>query len=153
MKKLALALMISTALIAPTAAQAANVTITTQMKNYGGKGAYLAVYLVDTAGNYNSTLWVAGTKSKYWGHLRGWARGVSAAGLQVDGLTGASVGSGRTLTVTADIADALIEAGYQVVVDSSVEHMGDYTADATVALENGASASGSGFVSTLSVQM
>ncbi|WP_269581019.1 DUF2271 domain-containing protein [Roseibium sp. Sym1] len=153
MKNLACALLLSTALIAPGAAMAKDVTVTVDMKDYRGPGAYLAVYLVDGAGRYRQTLWVAGGKSKYYRHLKGWARGISSAGGAIDGLTGASVGSGRTLTVRANVADALIDAGYQVVVDASVEDWGDKPRDAAVPLAPGASAGGSGFVRTLSVKM
>lgn len=152
MKKLALALMMSAALIVPNAASAANVTVQVDMKSYSGPNAYLAVYLVDGAGNYDSTLWVAGTHYKYLRHLRGWARGFSNAGDSLDGVSGASVGGGRTLKVSANLADALIDSGYKVVVDTSVEHWGDYTADASADLASGGSTStGSGFVNRLSV--
>lgn len=149
-KKLALAFLITTALITPAAA--ANATIEVGLNAYRGPNAYLAVYLVDAAARYDSTLWVAGRKFKYLKHLRGWARGFSAAGDRLDGITGASVGGGQTLRINADLSDALIDAGYRVVVDTSVENWGDYTSDASVGLTSGgASASGSGFVNRLAV--
>lgn len=153
MKTVAGALLLSSALIVPGAAMAGDVAVTVDLKSYRGPGAYLAVYLVDGSGRYRQTLWVSGAKSKYYRHLKGWARGISSAGGSLDGLTGASVGSGRSLTVRARIADALIDAGYQVVVDASVEDRGDRPRDAAVPLKNGASAGGSGFVSKLSVKM
>ncbi len=153
MKKLVCALLLSTALIVPGAAMAKDIAVTVDMKSYRGPGAYLAVYLVDGSGRYQQTLWVAGRKAKYYRHLKGWARGISSAGGSIDGLTGASVGSGRSLTVRANVADALIDAGYHVVVDASVEDWGEKPRDAAVPLTNGASASGSGFVRKLSVKM
>ena len=48
----------------PALAQSRTVTLTTQLKNYGGDGAYLAVYLTDAKGAYAGTLWVAGGKAK-----------------------------------------------------------------------------------------
>ena len=154
MKKILLALLMSTALIAPNAAAAATVTVEVDMRSYSGPNAYLAVYLVDSAGNYNSTLWVAGTHTKYLGHLRGWARGFSSSGGSLDGVSGASIGGGRTLTLTSTLSDALIDAGYKVVVDTSVEHGGDYTADVSAELSSsGASASGTGYVNRLIVSM
>lgn len=51
------------ALMVPLMAQARPVTVTTQLKNYGGDGAYLAIYLTDPSGNYVQTLWVAGGKA------------------------------------------------------------------------------------------
>ena len=90
MKKLAAMLMLATALVAPATAWARDVTIEAQMVRYSGRPAYLAVYLTDPSGAYRSTLWVSGHKTRYYGSLRGWAQGVSQAGLsdlrKVDGI-------------------------------------------------------------------
>ena len=129
MKKLAAILMLATALVAPGAAMARDVTIETTMMRYSGAAAYLAVYLTDPSGAYHSTLWVAGHKTRYYGALRGWAQGASRAGsLGLDGISGASVGGGETLTVHADLADALIDAGYKP--DVIVGDMDSVTDDA-----------------------
>lgn len=143
------ALGISAALLTPTSAFAKTVTATVSMKKFRGPPAYVAVYLTDPAGAYHSTLAVRGGKSKYRRHLRGWFRGVAQAGGQVDGVSGASVGSGRSFSVQANVADALLKSGYKVVVDASVEDAGDYPAEAVVSLDAGiaeASARGRGFV-------
>lgn len=130
MKKIAstTALCLTLALLA-TPALARPVTITTKMKPYGGDGAYLALYLTDARGAYKGTLWVSGRKSKYWSHLSNWHRATRGAPAGIDAITGASVGSGRTMTVTVDLADALIDAGYQIRVDSSVEKDADRPAE------------------------
>ena len=126
MKKLAAMLMLATALVAPAVAMARDVTIETSLVQYSGHAAYLAVYLTNPDGSYNSTLWVSGQKSKYYGDLRGWARAASSAGsLNLDGITGASVGAGRTLEITLDLADALFDAGYTLHIDAAVEDMRD----------------------------
>ncbi len=155
MKRLAFILLLSTALVAPVAAEAADVTVQVDMKSYSGPAAYLAVYVVDASGQYDSTLWVAGQKYRYLGSLRGWARGFTAAGgTSLDGISGASVGSGRSLTINATLSDALIDAGYSIVVDTAVEHVGDVTGDASVPLKSGGgSAAGQGFVGQLTVKM
>ena len=156
MKKIAAALMLATAIVAPEIALAKDVTITAQMSNYRGPGAYLAIYVTDASGVYHSTLWVAGGKAKYYRHLRDWVRGISAAGGSIDGITGASVGGGQTLTVNASIADALIDAGYQIRVDSAVEEAGEYAAEIVVPLEqasSGVAVSGPGYVDNLTVSM
>lgn len=115
-------------------AQAREVTITTELSAYGGDDAYLAIYLTDAAGKYSRTLWVAGGKSKYYKHLLDWARGSGLKPAEYDGMTGASVTSGDSLTVTVNIDDALIDAGYLVRVDSAVEDMRENRADAEIAL-------------------
>ncbi len=160
MKKLLATLLVSSSLIAPLAmsdtAEARAIEIQTQLKKYPGPAAYMAVYLTKPNGAYHSTIAISGSKSKYYPHLRGWYRGVSRAGGRVDGVTGASVGGGRTMTVTTDIADALIEAGYKIHVDTSVEERGDYRSDAVVPLKGAGSATsvrGRGIVKSLAVRV
>jgi hypothetical protein len=153
MKKLAAMLMLATALVAPGIATAADVTIQTTLVQYSGHAAYLAVYLANPDGSYNSTLWVAGRKSKYYGDLRGWARAASAGGsLNLDGITGASVGGGETLTVHTKLADTLLDAGYTIHIDTAVENGGNYADDAIVELTSTpTTASGNGYVNTISL--
>ena len=153
MKKLAAMLMLATALVTPGIAMAGDVSVQTSLVQYSGHGAYLAIYLTNPDDSYNSTLWVAGQKSRYLGDLRGWARAVSAAGsLNLDGITGASVGGGETLTVHASLADTLLDAGYHIHVDSAVENGGQYADDAVIELTSSpATASGTGYVNTISL--
>lgn len=153
MKKIAstTALCLTLALLA-TPALARPVTITTTMKPYGGDGAYLALYLTNAQGAYSRTLWVSGRKTKYWSHLSSWYRATRGAPAGVDAITGASIGSGRTLTVTVDIADALINAGYQIRVDSAVEDIADRPAEVVAPLAASGrrqAVAGRGFVQSL----
>jgi len=113
----------------PAFAQAREVTFTTELQNYRGDGAYVVLYLTDASGTYQGTLWVAGEKSKYYKHLSGWARGNRLDPAEYDGLTGASITSGRTLKITLNLDDSLIDSGYEVRVDSAVEDMRDIRAD------------------------
>lgn len=152
MNKLVIAGCLTATLALPTLAQAREVTLTTQLKPYSGNGAYLAIYLTDASGAYQKTLWVAGKKAKYYKHLSGWARSGGAAAGQYDGVTGASVGSGETLTVSAELADSLIDAGYQIRIDSAVEDQRDVRADVVLPLTlkgAGQPASGSTYVQSL----
>ena len=48
---------------------ARKITLTTELQNYSGDGAYLAIYLTNAKGQYQETLWIAGQKSKYYKHL------------------------------------------------------------------------------------
>lgn len=149
MKKIFFALGLAIALVLPALAQAREVTITTELLNYGGDGAYLALYLTDATGTYQGTLWVAGKKSKYYKHLSGWARGSGLNPAEYDGLTGASITSGRTLKITLDLDDALIDSGYEIRVDTAVEDMRDNRADVAVPLTSegsGKPVTGSGYV-------
>jgi hypothetical protein len=109
------------------------VALEAQLTSYGGDGAYLAIYLTDRTGKFHSTLWVAAPKAKYWSHLRDWYRATGGAA-KVDGLSGASVGAGKTLRVTVDLADALLDAGYQIHIDTAVEKMQDKPSEVVVPL-------------------
>lgn len=134
------------ALALPAMAQAKTVTLTTSLKSYGGNGAYLAIYLTDAQGKFVQTLKVAGGKAKYYRHLRDWSR---LSGGRVDGVTAASVGSGQTLRVSAEIADAMIDAGYQIRIDSAVESDAEIAGDVVVPLTTagkGKPTAGKGYV-------
>lgn len=143
-------------LAVPALAQARQVTLTTQLKNYGGDGAYLAVYLTDAKGAYAGTLWVAGGKAKYYRHLPDWNRLSAGDTKRLAGVTGASVGAGRTLKVTADLADTLIDAGYEIRIDAAVEDMRDSPAEVRVPLATsqvGKPQAGKLYIQTMSFQL
>lgn len=131
--KIAAAAVLSVALFAPELAAARPVTLTAQLNNFGGS-AYLAVYLTDANGKYKSTLWMAGGRAKYYKHLRNWVKATGGKASAVNGITGASVGSGGTLQVTVDLADALFDAGYQIRIDSASEGQAEAPADVVVPL-------------------
>jgi hypothetical protein len=134
MKSLLATLALTTALTLPGLAMARPVTLTTILNNYGGDAAYLAFYVTDASGAYARSLWMAGGKSKYYKHLSDWHRATAGDMGQVNGITGASVGSGRTLEVTLDLADALFDAGYTLHIDAAVEDMRDSPNEVAVPL-------------------
>ncbi|SER34496.1 MULTISPECIES: DUF2271 domain-containing protein [Halopseudomonas] len=131
-KLITLSLVLSLGL--PTLAQARPVTFSTTLSDYGGDGAYVVLYLTDAQGQYQQTLWVAGKKAKYYKHLRDWARGSGLRSAEYDGMTGASVTSGRTLEVTLELADGLIDSGVQVRIDTAVEDMRENRSEVVVPL-------------------
>jgi hypothetical protein len=121
------------ALAVPSVASARQVALETQLANYGGDGSYVAIYLTDRTGRYQSTLWVAGPKAKYWRHLRDWYRATGGTA-KVDGISGASVGAGKSLRVTVDLADTLLDAGYEIHIDTAVEKMKENPSEVVVPL-------------------
>ncbi len=123
MKSLIAALALSTALVVPGLALARPVTMTVNMARYGGPGAYLAIYVTDASGAYAGSLWMAGGRSGYYKHLRDWMQLTGGDVGQVDGITGASVGSGQKLDLTMDLSDALFDAGYTLHIDAAAEEM------------------------------
>lgn len=134
MKTLFAALALTTALIAPGMALAHPVTVTTTLNAYGGNGAYLAFYVTDAQGAYKGSLWMAGGKSKYYEHLSDWYRATGGNTAEINGITGASVGAGRALSITLDLADALFDAGYVLHVDAAVEDMRNSPSEIAVPL-------------------
>ena len=156
MKKLATSLCLAGVLALPAVAQARPVTLTTELKNYSGNGAYLAIYVTNATGQYKKTLWVAGKKTKYYTHLRDWARGSGMRASEFDGVSGASVGSGKTLKVTVELADALIDAGYEIRIDTAVEDERDNPAELRVPLTSANKTkptAGRGYVKAFSFDM
>ena len=134
MKPFLAILALSTALTVPGLALARPVTLTTKLTEYGGDGAYLALYVTDASGAYVGSLWMAGGKSKYYEHLSDWYRATGGDPAQINGITGASVGAGRTLEITLDLADALFDAGYTLHIDAAVEDLRDSPNEVAVPL-------------------
>ena len=142
MKKTLALLALTTALTVPALASAKPVTFSVDMNRYGGDGAYVALYVTDSGGNYAGSLWLAGGKSKYYKHLKGWYRATRGDRSQVNGITGASVGAGRSLNITLDLQDAIFDAGYTLHVDAAVEDMRDSPREVSIPLKSGGGAAG-----------
>jgi len=141
------AVALSMAALAPIAANANPVTIDVTIAQYPGPNAFVAMYLTDKSGAYQSTVWVAGGSTRYWRHLRTWFDATGGQG--ADGVTGASVGAGRTLTVTADISAAMIDAGYVLHIDAAAENIGESPNEIQVPLTTagaGQPTTGTGFI-------
>ena len=156
MKKAVFSLALAGVAAAPAFAHAREVTLTSTLQSYRGNGAYVAIYLTDAQGKYERTLWVAGKKAKYYKHLGDWARGSGMNPSEFDGVSGASVGSGRTLKVSVELADTLIDAGYQIRIDSAVEDKRDARADVSVPLTSkgaGQPATGSTYVESFTYDL
>ena len=156
MKTLLAALALTTALTAPGLALARPITVTTTLNAYGGNGAYLAFYVTDAQGAYQGSVWMAGGKSKYYEHLSDWYRATGGNTAEINGITGASVGAGRELQVTLDLADALFDAGYVLHVDAAVEDMRNSPSEIAVPLTSagaGQAYSGRRYIASLTYDM
>jgi uncharacterized protein DUF2271 len=154
MKILMPAVAAAATLVAPSLSEARQLTFETQLKSYGGNGAYVVIYLTDSAGKYRGTLWMAGGKAKLYRHLTDWQRLSGGRSSEIDGITGASIGSGKTLKISVDLADAMIDAGYVVHVDTSVEDGRDSPSDVVTTLataSSGASVAGKGYVKSFKI--
>ena len=150
MKSLLAALALTTALVIPGMAMARSVTITTQMQPYGGNGAFLAYYLTDAKGIYVRSLWMAGGYARYYEHLTAWGAAVNGDISQIDGITGASVGQGQTLTLKLDLDPKFFDAGYILHVDAAVEQMRESPIEIALPLTGtAASVPGRRYIATL----
>ena len=155
MKKIATALVLTLALAAPRYAMARAVTIKTSLKQFGGYSAYIVLYLTDSRGAYVKTIWMAGGRPNYYRHLGGWLR-ASRGQANLNGITGASVGAGETLTVRTDLADAMIDAGYTIHADVASEGMMESARDVSAPLtskDSGHAFSGRAYIGHFSYQM
>lgn len=156
MKHIATTTFLAVTVALPVVAQAREVSLNTELKDYSGNAAYLAIYLTDANGNYQKTLWVSGKKSKYYKHLTDWNRGKNQTPGGFDGVSGASVGSGERLTVSIELADILIDSGYQIRIDTAVEDQRDVRADIKVPLTrdgSGKPVTGSTYVQSFSYDL
>lgn len=143
---------LTTALTLPGLASARSLDITTQMANYGGRGAYLAFYLTDANDAYAGSLWMAGGRAKYYRHLTGWMAASGGNTDDVAGVTGASVGSGQTLRISVDLPDTFFDAGYTLHVDAAAEDMRERPNDIVVPLTSagaGKPVQGRSYISSL----
>jgi|TARA_B110000503_G_C7168525_1_gene423128 hypothetical protein len=153
LKPLFVALSLSTALIAPALAQAKAVDLHLRMSNYGGPGAYVAIYVTGPTGAYAGSLWMAGQKTKYYKHLRDWVRYTSNNSAEVSGISGASLGMGRSLDLSMELSDALFDAGYTLHLDAAAEDMRESPNEVEIALTTsgaGQAVSGKTYISTVS---
>lgn len=133
-KTLLSALALTTAMTLPGLALARPVTLTTNLANYGGNGAYLAIYVTDASGAYAGSLWMAGGRTKYYRHLTDWTKYTGGNPAEVAGITGASVGSGQSLSLSLDLADKLFDAGYTLHIDAAAEDMRESPSEIKVPL-------------------
>lgn len=149
MTKTLRALALMAALSFAPAVSAREVTAQIQMVNYEGHEAYLAVYLINPEGRYETTLWVAGKDTKYHSYMDRWWRYLSRAPQELDAITGASAGGGDRVGLKLDLKDEWFNAGYAIRVESAVEAGDKHEEDVLFALtdeNNGARIDGTGYV-------
>ncbi len=75
-----------------------------------------------------------GGKSKYYEHMRDWYRATAGNPQEINGITGASVGAGQSLTVSLNLNEALFDAGYRLHIDAAVEDMRESPSEIVVPL-------------------
>ncbi|RFC55750.1 DUF2271 domain-containing protein [Brumimicrobium aurantiacum] len=94
-----------------------------QLKNYQGEGAYVVISLIDNEGEYVKTLRVLGDDREWYPDLPAWNtfREKNRFQPRLDGITGASIGSGERSVVSFTLEEQYIDKGYTLRFETSVE--------------------------------
>lgn len=94
-----------------------------QLKNYGGKGAYVVISIVHPKDNYEEVLRVFGDDKEWYPDLTAWYASRKKNNFQpnLDGVTGASITSGGRSVITFKIEDKYLDKGYFLRFETGVE--------------------------------
>ena len=117
-----------------TSANAKDALILVQLNEYAGDEAYFALYLVKPDGKYDHTLWLSGPEKVWWPQTARWWGYFSRNPQDVDAITGASTPSGGRAVMHIDLDPALIDSGYKLRIETSVDQNENYQDDAEVDL-------------------
>jgi len=125
-------------------------TLDVTMKNYYGAPAYVVVYILDANDKYVSTVYLGGSYQRFFQeYMTRWYRMLKRSRRGIDGLTGASVGAGRSFTANFNVPDKLLNKGYTLRVATAVEGQYYIDKDAEVILNdanNGKKVAGTKYV-------
>lgn len=110
-----------------------------QLKNYQGEGAYVVVSLINSKGEYESTLRVLGDDHEWYPDMKAWYKSRENKRHQprLDGVTGASIGSGERSVVSFKIEEQYIDKGYSLRFETAVEDKMYHKNDLSVELTSG----------------
>ncbi|SFR47652.1 Predicted protein [Yoonia tamlensis] len=145
-RALALALGLSSA---PFSAAAEEATFLVQLENYAGENAYFALYLIDPDDRFVRTLWVSGDEARWYPDQPRWWKYVGRAQEDLLPVTGASTAAGDRAVIRIALEPEVLDAGYQIRVDTSVEDQQNFPNDIQIPLEStahGEKIEGTGYV-------
>ncbi len=125
------------ALALTSSAHADEAVVLVQLNEYNGPEAYFHLYLVNPEGKFDSTLWVSGPEKIWWPDSKRWYGYFNRARENVDAITGASTAAGARSVMRVEIDPELVDAGYTLRVETSVENANNVQADVEVELTNG----------------
>ncbi|SPF81745.1 DUF2271 domain-containing protein [Pseudoprimorskyibacter insulae] len=137
------------AAMAPAMSAAEEATFLVQLNDYKGEKAYFSLYLVSPDNRYVRTLWVSGDEERWYPDQPRWWKYVGRAREDLSAVTGASTGPGDRAVIRVELEPEVLDAGYSVRVDSSVEDQSNYPTDAEAVLTaeaQGAKIPGTGYV-------
>ena len=107
-----------------------------QLKNYQGEAAYVIVSIVNSKGDYIETLRVFGDGHEWYPDLKSWYayRENKRHQPRLDGVTGATIGSGERSVVPFNIDKKYIDQGYTLQFETAVEDKNYHAKDIVVQL-------------------
>lgn len=115
--------------LAPGFAAAKPSIFLVQLNDYDGHEAYFSLYLVDPQGKYVRTLYVSGDEERWYPDQPRWWKYVGRAGEDVSAVAGASTAPGDRSVIRIDLEDEVLDNGYSVRVDTSVEDQSNFPTD------------------------
>lgn len=122
--------------ILPHSATAGEATFLVQLHDYEGDEAYFSLYLVDPAGRYVRTLWVSGDEDRWYPDQPRWWKYLGRAPQDLDAVTGASTAPGDRTVIRVDLEDDILDSGYKVRLDTSVEDQQNFPLDVETPLDS-----------------
>ena len=100
-----------------------------QLTNYSGEGAYVVVSLLNEKEEYIETLYVQGEDTEWYSEITNWWKFYGRRRPNIDAITGATVSGGNRTVSLLKIPTAMIDAGYLLRFETSVEDQAYYPDD------------------------
>ena len=129
MKKIIPLVLITLIISAFTSSETATYKCMIQMKNYTGEGAYIAISLINTEGNYDQTLYVQGDDNEWYHDITHWWNFQGKVRSNLDAVTGATISGGNRAISLLKIPTDKINSGYKIRFESAVEDKEYYKQD------------------------
>ncbi len=136
-------------MLLPGVASAEKATFLVQLNDYKGDEAYFSLYLVDPNNRFVRTLWVSGDEARWYPDQPRWWKYVGRAREDLSAITGASTAPGDRTVIRIELEPEVLDAGYSVRVDTSVEDQSNFPTDVETVLrseDHGAKIPGTGYV-------
>ncbi|MBL4605506.1 MAG: DUF2271 domain-containing protein [Flavobacteriaceae bacterium] len=120
-----------------------------QMTNYTGEGAYIAISLLNSEGEYEKTLYVHGDDDEWYFDITEWWNFYGKKRADIDAITGATISGGKRSVIVIEIEDDKIDKGYKIRFETAVEDQEYHKNDVEFELTSGTLKSkteGKGFI-------
>lgn len=125
-------------MLLPGAASAEQATFLVQLNDYEGHEAYFSLYLVSPDNRFVRTLWVSGDEARWYPDQPRWWKYVGRAQEDLLAVTGASTAPGDRSVIRIELEPEVLDTGYSVRVDTSVEDQSNFPTDVETVLTSDA---------------